>query len=77
MEKTEIRAELEAERDACLRARDALADQVFQEGRLATRSELDTMGQLEDRANGYAELVITFFRPAEEPSPDPFEGVLY
>ena len=65
-----IRAELEYKRDTALAARDALGDQIFDEGRNASKSELNTMGQLSDKADGYQELIDRFFRtpiPVEQP----------
>jgi len=57
------RERLEVLRDAALAARNMFCNQVFDEGRNATRAELDTMGQLHDKANGYQELIDLFFRP--------------
>jgi len=63
MSRAECRERLEVLRDAALAARNIFCEQIFNEGRNATRTELDTMGQLHDKANSYQELIDLFFRP--------------
>lgn len=58
----EYRERLEILRDAALTARDILGDQIHGEGRNPTGSELDTLGQLLDKANGYQSIINEFYR---------------
>ena len=62
----EYRGRLEVLRDAALVARDILGDQIHGEGRNPTPCELDTLGQLLDKANGYQTILDEFFRPVVE-----------
>jgi len=63
LRKEGFRTELEYKRDMAFATRDALGDQIFDEGRNPTEAEFDVLDQLTGKANGYQELVDTFFRP--------------